>query len=163
MFQAGEYIYCKISPTPRRERATGEYDITICNFWKQWWFIRSSGGALRAVVAQGSRGGSLVVTPDYETAVLAQIQQSPQPTVDCQSLDGLLSGMALCRSIGDPDPFDTDPNPAFHFETGLDPAFQFDPDLPVWYRYGSLQFQTGNVPKTVPGTSYTSLLDFPCQ
>jgi hypothetical protein len=25
-----------------------------------------------------------------------QIQQSPQPTVDCQSLDGLPSGMALC-------------------------------------------------------------------
>ncbi len=31
-------------------------------------------------------------------------------------------------SVVDPDPFDTDPDSAFHFETDLDPAFQFDTD-----------------------------------
>jgi hypothetical protein len=31
--------------------------------------------------------------------------------------------------IMDPDPFDTDPDPAFHFDTDPDPAFQFDTDL----------------------------------
>ncbi len=32
--------------------------------------------------------------------------------------------------VADPDPFDTDPNPAFHFDTYPypDPAFQFDSD-----------------------------------
>ncbi len=32
--------------------------------------------------------------------------------------------------VADPDHFDTDPDPAFHFETDpdLDPAFQFDTD-----------------------------------
>jgi hypothetical protein len=49
----------------------------------------------------------------------------------------------------DPDPFDTDPDHVFHFNTVPDPAFQFDldPDLTVWS--GSLTFQRGNVPKTV--------------
>ncbi len=60
----------------------------------------------------------------------------------------------------DPDPFDTDPDPAFHFDP--DPAFQFYPDPTVWYGSGSLPFQRGNVPKTLH-TFYTSLLDFPCQ
>ncbi len=32
-------------------------------------------------------------------------------------------------SVVDPDPFDTDPDPAFHFDTDPDPAFQFDTDL----------------------------------
>jgi hypothetical protein len=33
-------------------------------------------------------------------------------------------------SVADPDPFDTDPDPDFHFHTGPVPAFQFhtDPD-----------------------------------
>ncbi len=44
----------------------------------------------------GSSGGSLVATPDCKMQSWVQIQQSPQPTVDCQSLDGLPSGMALC-------------------------------------------------------------------
>ncbi len=46
----------------------------------------------------GSSGGSLVATPDCKLQSWVQIHQSPQPTVDCQSLDGLPSGMALfCR------------------------------------------------------------------
>jgi hypothetical protein len=32
-------------------------------------------------------------------------------------------------SVADPDLFDTDPDPPFHFDT--DPAFQFDPDPTV--------------------------------
>jgi hypothetical protein len=43
----------------------------------------------------GSSGGSLVMAPDCKLQSWVQIQQSPQPTVDCQSLDGLPSGMAL--------------------------------------------------------------------
>ncbi len=35
--------------------------------------------------------------------------------------------MVLVR-IADPDPFDPDPDPAFHFDTDTDPAFQFDTD-----------------------------------
>jgi hypothetical protein len=31
-------------------------------------------------------------------------------------------------SVADPDPFDTDPDPAYHFDTDTDPAFQFDTD-----------------------------------
>ncbi len=31
-------------------------------------------------------------------------------------------------SVGDPDPFDTDPDPAFRFYTDPDPAFRFDTD-----------------------------------
>jgi hypothetical protein len=36
-------------------------------------------------------------------------------------------------SVVDPDPFDMDPDPAFHFDTDPHPAFQFgmDPDLTV--------------------------------
>jgi hypothetical protein len=52
--------------------------------------LGSSGGSL------GSSGGSYVATPDYKLQSWVQIQQSPQPTVDCQSLDGQPSGMALC-------------------------------------------------------------------
>jgi hypothetical protein len=48
------------------------------------------------VARVGSSGGSLVATPDCKLQSWVQIQQSPQPTVDCQSLDGLPSGMALC-------------------------------------------------------------------
>ncbi len=40
--------------------------------------------------------GSLVATPDCKLQSWVQIQQSPQPIVDCQSLDWLPSGMALC-------------------------------------------------------------------
>ncbi len=32
-------------------------------------------------------------------------------------------------SVGDPDPFDTDPDPASSFDTDRYPAFQFDTDL----------------------------------
>ncbi len=53
-------------------------------------------GHVGAVVAHcRSSGSSLVVTPDCETASWVRIQQSPQPTVDCQSLAGLPTGMAL--------------------------------------------------------------------
>jgi hypothetical protein len=34
-------------------------------------------------------------------------------------------------SVADPDHFDADTDPTFHFDTGLDPACQFDTD-PVW-------------------------------
>ncbi len=39
----------------------------------------------------------------------------------------------LVCSVADPDPCDTDPDPAVHFDTDPDPAFQFDtnPDLSV--------------------------------
>jgi hypothetical protein len=54
-------------------------------------------------------------------------------------------------SVADPDPFDTDPDPAFHFDTDPDPdtAFQFDTDPDPTVCYGSeyLPFQRGNVPK----------------
>ncbi len=68
-------------------RAPREYFVINAVFtavvaWEQWWL--------------GSSGGSLVATPDCKLQSWVQIQQSPQPTVDCQSLDGLLSGMALC-------------------------------------------------------------------
>jgi hypothetical protein len=33
--------------------------------------------------------------------------------------------------LSDPDPFDTDPDPARHFDTDPDPAFQFDLDPTV--------------------------------
>ncbi len=33
--------------------------------------------------------------------------------------------------VADPDPFDTDPDPAFHFDTDPVPAFQSDPDQTV--------------------------------
>ncbi len=53
-----------------------------------------------AVVAHcGSSSGSLVATPDCKLQSWVQIQQSPQPTVDCQSLDGLPSRMALCCTL----------------------------------------------------------------
>jgi hypothetical protein len=57
--------------------------------------------------------------------------------------------VSVKNSVADPDPFDTDPDPAFDFET--DPAFHFDtdPDPTVLYGYGSLPFQRGNGPKTV--------------
>jgi hypothetical protein len=35
---------------------------------------------------------------------------------------------AAATSVADPDPFDTNPDPAFHFDTDQDPAFQFDMD-----------------------------------
>ncbi len=50
----------------------------------------------------------------------------------------------------EPDPFDTDPDPAFHFGTDPDPAFQFDTDL--------LTVSTDNVPNS---SFDTTLLDFP--
>jgi hypothetical protein len=42
-------------------------------------------------------------------------------------------------SVADPDPFDTDPDPAFHFDTGPDPAFQFDTD-PDPYRFTEVMY-----------------------
>jgi hypothetical protein len=53
---------------------------------------------LQEIAAFESSGGSLVAIPDCKPAIQVQIRQSPQPTVDCQSLDGLPSGMVLhCR------------------------------------------------------------------
>jgi hypothetical protein len=70
---------------------------------EQWWLIGSSGGSEGAVVAHreqrwllGSSGGPFGATPDCKLQSWVQIQQSPQPTVDCQSLDGQPSEMALC-------------------------------------------------------------------
>ncbi len=74
-------------------------------------------------------------------------------------------------SVADPEPFDTDPDPALHFDTDPDPAFQF-----YTAGSGSSLFQSGNVPKTVlftrlyliflvqqdPTRSHT-LLNFPFQ
>ncbi len=37
-------------------------------------------------------------------------------------------GTYTVGSVADPDPFDTDPDPAFHFDTDPDPAFQFETD-----------------------------------
>jgi hypothetical protein len=52
-----------------------------------------------AVMAQ--RGAEVAHWKQHQIVKLQswfQIRQSPQPTVDCQSLDGLPSGMALrCR------------------------------------------------------------------
>jgi hypothetical protein len=90
------------------------WGAVVAHWWEQWWLIGgSSGGSLGeqwwliggAVVAHwweqwwligGSSGGSLVATPDCKLQSWVQIQQSPQPTVDCLSFDGLPSGMALC-------------------------------------------------------------------
>jgi hypothetical protein len=35
----------------------------------------------------------------------------------------------VASSVADPDPFDPDQHPAFHFDTDPNPAFQFDTDL----------------------------------
>jgi hypothetical protein len=53
--------------------------------------------------------------------------------------------MFIDSSVADPDPLDTDPDPAFHFDMDPDPAFQFDTDLDltVGYRSESLPFQRG--------------------
>ncbi len=40
-------------------------------------------------------------------------------------------------SVADPDPFDTDPDPARHFDTDPYPAFQFDTDPNPTVRSGS--------------------------
>ncbi len=46
----------------------------------------------------GCSGGSLAATPDCKPVIPGSIRQSPQPTVDCQPLDGLPSRMVLhCR------------------------------------------------------------------
>jgi hypothetical protein len=59
------------------------------------------------------------------------------------TLQGWSSFNIVSCSVADPDPFDTDPDPAFHF----------DPDPTVIYLSvsGSLPFlmRYGNVPKTV--------------
>jgi hypothetical protein len=39
--------------------------------------------------------------------------------------------LLLHSSVADPDPFYTDPDPAFHFDTDPDPASQFDTDPAV--------------------------------
>jgi hypothetical protein len=68
----------------------------------------------------------------------------------CHNIKFNVLSPILC-SVADPDPFDTDLDPAFHFDTDLDPAFQFDTDPTVLSGSGSgsLLFQRGNVPKTV--------------
>jgi hypothetical protein len=43
--------------------------------------------------------------------------------------------------VADPEPFDTDPVPAFQCDT--------DPDPTVWNGSGSLPYQIGFIPKTV--------------
>ncbi len=52
-------------------------------------------------------------------------------------------------SVADQDPFDKDPDPAFHFNMDPDPAFQYetDPDPTVCYGSGSgsLAMERGNV------------------
>jgi hypothetical protein len=50
-------------------------------------------------MASGSSGGSMLATLDCETVVLGSNPAiSPAYTVDCESLDGLPSGVALpCR------------------------------------------------------------------
>jgi hypothetical protein len=42
----------------------------------------------------------------------------------------IASEVTFYSSVADSDPFDTDPDPAFHFDTfpGPDTAFQFDTD-----------------------------------
>jgi hypothetical protein len=64
---------------------------------------------------------------------------------------GKCSYLIIPTSVADPDPFDMDPDPAFHFDTDPDPAFQCDTDPTVLYRSGSgfLPFQRGNETKTV--------------
>jgi hypothetical protein len=59
----------------------------------------------------------------------------------CRTGDGArrLTGARVEASIADPDPFDTDPDPAFHFDTGPDPAFQFDTD-PDPYRFKEVMY-----------------------
>ncbi len=42
-------------------------------------------------------------------------------------------------SVADPDPFDTNPDPAFYSDTGPDPAFQFDTD-PDPYRFKQVMY-----------------------
>ncbi len=37
--------------------------------------------------------------------------------------------MWVIANVADPDPFDADPDPAFHFDTDPDPAFKSDTDL----------------------------------
>jgi hypothetical protein len=56
-------------------------------------------------------------------------------------LEGADFSIHLTYSVADPDPFDTDPDPACHFDTGPDPvpAFQFDPD-PDSYRFKEVMF-----------------------
>jgi hypothetical protein len=44
---------------------------------------------------------------------------------------GSEDGKLCLTSVANPDPFDTDPDPAFHFDKDLDPAFQFDTDPTV--------------------------------
>ncbi len=58
-------------------------------------------------------------------------------------------------SVADPDPFDTDPDPAFHFDTDPDPnpAFQSGTDPAVWYGPDSYLF------KEVPGTVKSQIPD----
>jgi hypothetical protein len=41
--------------------------------------------------------------------------------------------------VADPDPFDTDPDPAFHFDMDTDPAYQFDTD-PDPYRFKEVMY-----------------------
>ncbi len=58
--------------------------------------------------------------------------------------------MSIKISVADPDPFDVDPDPAFHFDSDTDLSFHSntDTDLTGWYGFGSgsLLFQRGNVP-----------------
>jgi hypothetical protein len=46
----------------------------------------------------------------------------------CSVLCKLFKKYKSTPSVADPDPFDTDPDPACHFDTDPDHAFQSDPD-----------------------------------
>jgi hypothetical protein len=48
--------------------------------------------------------------------------------VDGETFSDDMFPFFLGVSVADPDPFDTDPDPAFHFDTDPDPAFSFDTD-----------------------------------
>ncbi len=71
----------------------------------------------------------------------------------CNREGGKCSYLIIPTSVADPDPFDMDPDPAFHFDTDPDPAFQCDTDPDPTVLYGSesgfLPFQKGNEAKTV--------------
>ncbi len=51
-----------------------------------------------------------------------------RPRHDVKPPSLILVTWEVIYSVADPDPFDTDPDPAFHFDTDLDPAFHFDTD-----------------------------------
>ncbi len=78
------------------------------------------------------------------SAYQSRIYPQPRPMQPHYLWVNLISWDYPVISVADPDQFDTDPDPAFPFDTDpdLDPAFQFDtdPDPTAWYESGSLPF-----------------------